>query len=29
MDQLLVGHAGEQGHHGDLGVGSAQLLTGT
>ena len=29
MDQLLVSHAGEQGHHGDLSVGSAQLLTGT
>ncbi|KAG7239209.1 hypothetical protein INR49_029962 [Caranx melampygus] len=29
VDQLLVSHAGEQGHHGDLGVGSAQLLTGT
>lgn len=29
MDQLLVGHAGEQRHHGDLGVGSAHLLTGT
>ena len=29
MDQLLVGHAGEQGHHGDLGVGSTQLLTRT
>lgn len=28
MDQLLIGHAGEQGHHGDLGVGSVQLLTG-
>lgn len=28
MDQLLVGHAGEQRHHGDLGVGSAQLLSG-
>ena len=28
MDQLLVGHAGEQGHHGDLGVGLVHLLTG-
>lgn len=28
MDQLLVSHAGEQCHYGDLGVGSAQLLTG-
>lgn len=28
VDQLLIGHAGEQGHHGDLGVGSVQLLTG-
>lgn len=28
VDQLLVSHAGEQGHHGDLGVGSAHLLTG-
>lgn len=28
VDQLLIGHACEQGHHGDLSVGSAQLLTG-
>lgn len=28
VDQLLIGHAGEQGHHGDLGVGTTQLLTG-
>lgn len=28
MDQLLVCHAGEQRHHGDLGVGSAHLLSG-
>lgn len=28
MDQLLVCHAGEQCHHGDLGVGSAHLLSG-
>lgn len=27
MDQLLVGHVCEQGHHGDFGVGSVQLLT--
>jgi len=26
VDQLLVGHAGEQGHHGDLGVGPVHLL---
>ncbi len=28
VDQLLIGHAGEQCHDGDFGVGSAQLLTG-
>lgn len=28
MDQLLVSHVCEQGHHGDFGVGSTQLLTG-
>lgn len=28
MDQLLVGHVCEQGHHGDFGVGPTQLLTG-
>lgn len=28
VDQLLVSHVGEQGHHGDFGVGSTQLLTG-
>lgn len=28
MDQLLVSHAGEQRHHGHLGVGSAHRLSG-
>lgn len=28
MHELLVCHAGEQCHHGDLGVGSAHLLSG-
>ena len=28
VDQLLVRHAGEQRHHGDLCVGAADLLTG-
>lgn len=28
VDQLLIGHTCEQGHHCDLGVGSAQFLTG-
>lgn len=28
VDQLLVSHVCEQGHHGDFGVGSTQLLTG-
>lgn len=29
VDQLLVGHAGEQGHDGDLGVRPTELLAGT
>lgn len=28
MDQLLVSHVCEQGHHGDFSVGSTQLLAG-
>lgn len=28
MDQLLVGHVCEQGHHGDFGVGPTELLAG-
>lgn len=28
VDQLLISHAGEQGHHGDLSIGSVHLLTG-
>lgn len=28
VDQLLVGHVCEQGHHGDFGVGSTELLAG-